>query len=881
MDAVSKVFSLFASQCKKNHKSEGYTASEFKQFVKIKRNVISHYLNRLVEEGKLRKTVTRPVRFYLPENIADLTDGSEEITRKITADAFSSFIGAAGSLSKQVNLCKSAVMYPKQGLPVLISGNSGVGKSFLASLIHRYAVEQQVINADAPFVVFNCADYANNPELLSAALFGYQKGAFTGATQSKIGLIDSAEGGYLFLDEVHCLSSESQEKLFLLMDQGSFRRLGSNEAVHTANIRFIFATTENIDVVLLETFRRRIPLKITLTDFQDRPFVEKISLIQHFFYNEAVWLKKDIEIAREIFESIMFDKVSGNIGGLKNSIKVACACAFTAQNTGERIWVNSKEMQMTQPINRHFYEEASTSLLISHCSKSDNSFAQKWVDRETAKVLAELSPTDATETLLKKFRSILTTIHGVADAEETLLENQFVFQLVKEELDWLKEQFNISLSEEQQKIAAIIAIYCLNTKVDEKTVKELRKYSSELGLKAKIASEKLNFRLERRLGEVLPAFDSLVSLVFNQCIDKETKLQAIIIAHGKSTASSITGMANQVCGGYYFEPFDVPYKIDSVSMLNKVTDYIDKIDTRAGLIVLVDMGSLQELYEPIKSHLQGDLLLINNVTILMAIDIGMKIGQCVGLPQIIEDAKTSYRTEVRYYEGIASGTNIVISCISGMGIAKKIKEIFEGFLEPKGTELVTIDYRELKRLLRNSHTSMFRQTRVVLTTTDIDTKHIPSINIQEIIGEKNREHYSKYFSDLMTENQFDKMIDEMIKFFSIEGATARLHFLNPSMVINEVEAVIKQYETYYNTRFQSSLRMNLFLHTSLFIERMMIQEESELENHIELSPKQAEFVQLSQKVFHGIIKKYRIVLPVVEIMMIYEVMEPYLDSPHQ
>ena len=85
----------------------------------------------------------------------------------------------------------------------------------MASLIYEYAIHKKVIDESAPFVTFNCADYANNPELLSANLFGYKKGAFTGAEKDTIGLIEAADGGYLFLDEVHRLSPEGQEKLFL------------------------------------------------------------------------------------------------------------------------------------------------------------------------------------------------------------------------------------------------------------------------------------------------------------------------------------------------------------------------------------------------------------------------------------------------------------------------------------------------------------------------------------------------------------------------------------------------------------------------------------------------------------------------------------------
>ena len=91
-------------------------------------------------------------------------------------DVFDAMIGADGSQKNVIERCKAAVSYPPDGLPILITGESGVGKSFLARLIHQYAISRAVIRESAPLVVLNCADYANNPELLSAALSGYEKG---------------------------------------------------------------------------------------------------------------------------------------------------------------------------------------------------------------------------------------------------------------------------------------------------------------------------------------------------------------------------------------------------------------------------------------------------------------------------------------------------------------------------------------------------------------------------------------------------------------------------------------------------------------------------------------------------------------------------------
>lgn len=167
------------------------TAEMISQNLKLSRQNISHYLTRLIEDGKVEKIHGKPVLWKPSDEFALGIDEKAN-------EAFNSVVGYDGSLREVIQKCISAVKYPPNGLSILINGATGVGKSFLASKVYEYAVQEGVIVPDAPFSILNCADYADNPELLSTTLFGYKKGAFTGAESDTDGLLATADNGYLF-----------------------------------------------------------------------------------------------------------------------------------------------------------------------------------------------------------------------------------------------------------------------------------------------------------------------------------------------------------------------------------------------------------------------------------------------------------------------------------------------------------------------------------------------------------------------------------------------------------------------------------------------------------------------------------------------------------
>lgn len=165
---------------------------------------------------------------------------------------------------------------------VLIQGESGTGKELIAQTLHLRSTR-----ANKPFVVINCATLQET--LLESELFGHTKGAFTGATESRIGLFEAADGGTLFLDEIGELTVNTQAKLLRVVQSGEVRRVGDNKAI-TVDTRIIAATHKNLATEAKNgRFREDLYFRLNVITLSLPPLRERKEdiplLIDHFLQN--------------------------------------------------------------------------------------------------------------------------------------------------------------------------------------------------------------------------------------------------------------------------------------------------------------------------------------------------------------------------------------------------------------------------------------------------------------------------------------------------------------------------------------------------------------------------------------------------------------------
>jgi len=855
-----KICTLYASA------PQGFSTQDCESLLPVSRSVISHYLNRLCDEGKLRKENTRPVRFHLVE------DRDPQIV-EVKQDIFGSFIGAQGSLLEQINLCRAAVNYPHGGLPMLLIGESGVGKSYLANMIHRYAIEQKVIDKNSPLIELNCADYANNPELLSGTLFGYTKGAFTGADREKNGLLDQANGGFLFLDEVHRLSAENQEKLFIFMDKSYFFRLGDNSKKHQSQVRFLFATTENPEDVLLTTFRRRIPIRAELPSFNQRPIIERIALIEGFLRQEALQLDKDISISHSLMKKLIDSNVRGNVGEIKNQIKVLCAEAWNQVDVRE----NVDTLNLTHLRNEAINNTTESILIQRQDKKPDFHTTGRNLGLlfNDSKILVEFCQSGNTNLFLRKLELTLGQNYG-----ETALyanENSFLWHQSNLALNSVEQVSGIDLNGDLRRIIWLALCYVIHQEKNNSATDELiTSWNGWTSQRARMLAEECvdNFAKEG-IACHFTLLHAILSTLLNSYVEADDMIQVVIVSHGISTASSIAGTVNRLVGGYYIKAFDMPFSISTKDIIEILIKHLDEIKNDSGLIILVDMGSLNEIYREIRQNLHSDLLVMNNVTTSMALDISTKIQSRMSMSEIVDSIKGAYEVEARYYRGVVKGNKIIISCISGEGISRKLQEIISSYITDPSIDISTMEYDDLKWKINNKESALIG-TSLVITTTNLEGGIIPVVNVQQLLREKSNNLWADYFHDLLSQQELQRLIDDIVKMFTMEGIVSHLQFLNPAVIIDEVDLIIKNYESYYSIHFESYIRINLFMHISAMIERLMINETLHHRDDYPLNPQQQIFIDMQDEILRAVIQKYKLSLSKSEVLMIYELIEPWI-----
>jgi DNA-binding NtrC family response regulator len=280
----------------------------FENAIKAIRSGASDYLSKPYDLEELSLSVRQAFRTLELENM-------EQIQNYQSSRESEDAILIGGEALSEIQ--KMVVLAASSDSPVLITGETGTGKTLVAKAIHYRGPSPK-----APFISINCASLPEN--LIEAELFGYEKGAFTGAVASRKGLFEMAEGGTLFLDEIGEMPVHLQAKLLSVLEDKKLRRLGS-ESLRTVTVRIIAATGVKIEDHLGKTFRKDLYYRLSVIRMHLPPLKERRSdipqLSSHLIKTiagERAVLLSEAECAR----LINYDW-PGNVRELKNILERA------------------------------------------------------------------------------------------------------------------------------------------------------------------------------------------------------------------------------------------------------------------------------------------------------------------------------------------------------------------------------------------------------------------------------------------------------------------------------------------------------------------------------------------------------------------------------
>ena len=833
----------------------GITAAELSSFMGLDRTNISRYLNKLYKENRVTRKEGRPVIF---SSIKDekkeksLSKDKQDGIRN-NADSLEVLVGAEQSLKLPIQQAKAAILYPPRGLHTLILGETGVGKSLFAEAMYRFAKESNMISQNAPFVRFNCADYADNPQLVVAQIFGVKKGAFTGADSDKEGLLKKADGGIFFLDEIHRLSPQGQEMLFTFIDKGYFRQLGDTEKKIKAEVQIIAATTEQPQSFLLKTFTRRIPMTIVLPPLRERKLEERYYLLNEFIIAESLRLGQSIYISKNAVISFLLYDCPNNIGQLKSDIQLSCAKAFLNYkvNKGNFILVDQADLQPRvqkglMKIREYRKEIDSISKNMTDIlrfsnedkllkklefevnqeetseSKSFYSLVENKMEDLKSKGIDQSRINDILNIDLEKyFRKYIRTISKSFKKDEiakvvdfkvaTVVENMLAIASEKLHREFEQKVFfglSLHLQGSIERITSGKKIY--HPKLSVIRVQYREEFSVAMEIVKLVEKE---FNLDVPLDEI-----GYITMFLSECDDDnneqlEEKVGILVMMHGTSTASSMAEVANSLIGEEYVQALDMPLTMKPENMLEKAKEKIREMSNEKGILLLVDMGSLINFGNIISNELEIKIKTIDMITTLTVIEAGSKALNGRNLDSIYNSCRDIGRASIQIAkEDYQEDKDLIIitTCFTGEGAAERIKERLSFNLKNiEKVKIIPLDILDKEDFL--AKVSKLKERYIILAvvgTMNIFIEGVPFIPAQDIFVEEGIGY-------------LDQLINCEYDFLKVQKALINeIKNLNCIKLVSCIRAVIEKIQESLEIKVQHDAQVGILIHVSFLVDRL-------------------------------------------------------------
>lgn len=847
---------------------QGTSASELAERMGLSRANVSLELNNLVRARQVVKSKSYPVKYVPLETFEKLLEiewpeergqvvewdmllATPKIETKppiVKRNPFELVIGSNDSLRKPISQAMAAIHYPPNGLHMLLLGQTGSGKTFFARKIYDYAVYEGILVAESPFQSFNCADYYTNPQLLMSQLFGYCKGAFTGAEEDHEGLIEKADGGILFLDEIHRLTPEGQEMLFYFIDHGQFNRLGENGFARSANVLIVCATTEDPSSTLLKTFLRRIPMNITIPNLNERSFKERVELIKFLFNAEANRVKKAFIIDIDVFEILIETVSEGNVGQLKSQIQLICAHAFLEQLHSEKdLQITFNNLPEDYRLKTSFGDRRSRNKRITKYLGMTTRVKPNEQEEEDAAAVKDINVYEVIQEKVRYLEEegvsneeihsyILTDLH--LHIKNFIKTNDVDLQLLKF-VDPVISELTMDLREIAEKNSNrrfdSRFLYYIGMHMDAYTkrknqpknishldIEEFRAEHPEEYELAIVFKKEIVSRLDIHFPEIEVIYLAML-LVSIGTLKEKKQVGVLVVTHGISTATSMVKVATDLLGAAPITSLNMPLEISPEEIYSSMVIEVKKLDNDRGVLLLVDMGSLAMFEERITKETGVKIKIISHVTTSMVLDAVRKVSYMdLDLNGIYHSIKKDFKNAVMADTHSMGKTKAVLSiCSSGSGTAKKLEAMLLELIDSEtdeAIEVITLSSLHMKEKLPE----ILEHYQIIASVGTNDPQlNVPYVSLEALIqgeGENIIRHTVGAPSIKISKKRRQNGI---LKELCQESMEKYLVYLNPYHLSGILIDWAKELEISLGRSFSNALSLKLIVHTAFALERVI------------------------------------------------------------
>lgn len=898
MDRKERIYEVLRT----SESSKGMEASEISIITGIDRANVSRKLNELEREQRVIKLSGRPVRYLDSEKYNQKQENKK-------TEEFFFMIGENGSLKKQIDQAKSAIMYPPKGLRTLFLGPTGTGKTMFVERLFEYAKYMKVLDETARLVIFNCAEYADNPQLILAQLFGYRKGAFTGADRESDGLVEKAKGGILFLDEIHRLPPEGQEMLFMLMDRGIYRKLGEPDKDRKANVLIMGATTENIDKALLQTFLRRMPVAVTLPALKERPVEERLELIEYFFRNEQQNIGIPVYVSKEVIIALLQYECTGNIGQLRADIQMICAKAFLKYKVErkEQLIVNYSDLNETILNDAENADARNHNYLIG-LLKNYGDYHVFSETIEDGKGKKEGKRDSIFADIIHKYYEYQK--QGKSDKEIKNTIGNYLNELMVNYGAKKEDKGNIhilNMINTKVQIAVDDAVDFAELKLERKLSDRIR-----LGMKLHInyVLERLETQeilindnlkdmairypkelqvaryvrkiLEESLNVLIPDQELWVLTLFLCDKNEEKDLKKvglIVLAHGNSTATSMANVANTLFDTNICKAIDMPLYGSVEETLEKTRKMIRQIDEGKGVLLMTDMGSLSGFGEILSKEMQQEIRVVDMVSTILVVEAVRKaLMQENDLDQIQAALQKVGRMHLFNNSNVRDDgiRTVITTCISGAGTARKLSEMIQKMLLERKIENVVIHNMDITNV-ENAQAEIKRRgysdVIAVVGTVDLKLADVPYISIESLVMGNGMSYLEELLSNAnigKKQGNNEEKKETAERTLRVESLKQILEFMDAEKTEQIVTQVYDRIMENTEIQVQKETKIRFIVHVSCMIERLIKGEALAYKSLEKLKAQSKELFQIVDCELNYIRDKLGVMVPQSEIAYIVE-----------